>query len=117
MNSLTKVGKIVFAIPFFMFGAFHFMNAGGMEGVVPSYVPGGVFWVYLTGVAHLLAAIAILANKMVRIAGILLGVMLILMGLMVHLPAFIDGNQMEMANLMKNIALAGGAFIIAGLSD
>ena len=40
----TTVARYVFAIPFGIFGLFHFMNASQMAGMVP--LPGGVVWVY-----------------------------------------------------------------------
>lgn len=117
MNALTKSGRIIFALPFLFFGLFHFMGASKMSAVVPEYLPGGVFWVYLTGAAHILASLAMLFNKFAKIASILLAIMLILFALMTHLPAALNGEQMEMANVLKNIALAGGALIVAGLSE
>lgn len=116
MNLLTdKVSKYLYAIPFIVFGLFHFMNASGMAGMVP--IPGGVFWVYLTGIAHLAAAISIIIGKKTRLAGLLLGVMLIIFALSVHLPEIISSggqNAGSMTNFLKDIALAGGAWVIAG---
>ena len=54
MNFLTStLGRALLSLPFFAFGIGHFANAGAMAGMVPSYVPGGVLWVYLTGAALL----------------------------------------------------------------
>lgn len=118
MNStLVNAGRIIFAVPFLFFGLVHFMNAQNMGGMIPEYIPGGAFWVYLTGVAHILAAIAILVKKWVKIATILLAVMLIIFALTIHLPGFLEGNQMELGNILKNIAISGGALVIGGLYD
>lgn len=116
-NTLVNAGRITFAVPFLFFGISHFMNAQSMGGMVPGFLPGGVFWVYFTGVAHILAAIAILIKKYVKIATILLAVMLLIFALAIHLPGFLQGNQMELGNMLKNIALAGGALIIGGIYD
>ena len=115
MNVLTeKVSKYLYAVPFLIFGLFHFMNASQMAGMVP--IPGGVFWVYLTGLAHLAAAISIIIEKKTRLAGLLLGLMLIIFALSVHLPEVIGSggeNANAMSNFLKDTALAGGAWIIA----
>src|ERR1043166_5960693 len=53
----TKVARAAFALPFAVFGLFHFVNANAMAGFVP--VPGGVFWVYFTGAALVAGAVGI----------------------------------------------------------
>lgn len=88
------------------------MNAGAMAGMVP--IPGGVFWIYLTGIAMLAASISIIIEKYTRLACILLGIMLIIFVLSIHLPTVIGGEmQSGMTNLLKDLALAGGAWILA----
>ena len=116
MNVLTdKVGRILYALPFAIFGLFHFMNAGQMAGMVP--IPGGVFWVYLTGLALLAASISMLLEKKTKLACVLLGVMLVIFALSIHLPAVIESggeDAASMTNLLKDLALAGGAWVLGG---
>lgn len=114
MNVLTgSIARYMYALPFGVFGILHFMNASAMAGMVP--IPGGAFWVYLTGVAFLAACISILIEKQTRLACILLGVLLIIFVLSIHLPAVIGGEmQPSMTNLLKDLALAGGAWLLAG---
>ena len=38
----TTIARIIFAIPFLIFGLNHFMKADMMAGMVPSFLPGGV---------------------------------------------------------------------------
>ncbi len=68
MNNLKNVGRIVFAIPFAIFGLMHLMMANNMAGMVPTYVPGGVFWVYLTGLALVAATISIISKKQILLS-------------------------------------------------
>lgn len=114
MKALTgSVARIIFGLPFAVFGILHFINASAMAGMVP--IPGGVFWVYLTGIALLAASISILIEKYTRLACILLGIMLLIFVLSIHLPAVIGGEmQPSMSNLLKDLALAGGAWTLAG---
>ncbi|WP_372633369.1 DoxX family protein [Fodinibius sp.] len=113
MGMIEKAGRYLFALPFGIFGLFHFMNAGQMAGMVP--IPGGVFWVYLTGIALLAACISILIEKKARLACILLGVMLLIFVLTIHLPGVLgEGGQSAMTMLLKDTAMAGGAWILAG---
>lgn len=115
MNNLKNVGRIVFAIPFAIFGMMHFMAAGDMTGMVPSWVPGGVFWVYVTGVALIAATISLITKKRIYLASLLLAVLMGVFIMTIHLPAIIGGDQMAMPSLMKDMSLAGGALLIAGL--
>lgn len=118
MNNLPAIGKFMYAIPMAVFGLFHFMNAGSMGGMVPSFIPGGVFWVYLTGAALLAAAVAIIIGKKAKLATQLLGLMLLLFALLIHLVSVMNGNDMSMPSLLKDVALAGGAWYMSGqLSD
>ncbi len=112
----SKIGRYLYALPFGVFGILHFVNAGQMAGMVP--IPGGVFWVYLTGLAMLAACISIVIERKARLATILLGIMLLVFVLSIHLPAVIGGEmQSSMPNLLKDLALAGGAWFIAGQTE
>lgn len=115
MSGLTKqAGRWLFAIPFGIFGLFHFMNASAMSGMIPGYLPGGVFWIYLTGVALLAASVSFIIGQKVRLAGQLLALMLLLFVLLLHLPGALEGDQASTTNLLKDLALAGGALLMAG---
>lgn len=121
MNVLTgSVARILFALPFGIFGLFHFMNGSQMAGMVP--IPGGIFWIYLTGAALIAACVSIIIEKQTWLACILLGVMLVIFVLSMHLPGVINAAseqamQSSMSSLLKDLALAGGAWILAGKYD
>ncbi len=115
----TSVARIIFGIPFLIFGIFHFMKASQMGEMVA--IPPGQFWVYLTGLGHILAAIAFFINKKVKLAALLLALMLLAFILGVHLPMMIgaeggDQFQQQLQAILKNIALIGGALTVAGIN-
>ncbi len=115
---LTKtISRFLFALPIMVFGALHFMNAQGMSMLVPSFIPGGIIWVYLTGLALLAASIAIMANRYAQWASLLLGILLLSFALTVHLPGVMNPDTMaaSLPNLLKDTALSGAAFAFAGL--
>ncbi|MDT8341439.1 MAG: hypothetical protein RQ751_08005 [Longimicrobiales bacterium] len=118
MAALSKVGRFLYAIPMAVFGLLHFMNGAAMAGMVP--IPGGVLWVYVTGAALLGAALAVLTGKQAELATRLLGLMLLIFALTIHLPGVMGApDQMammaSMSNLLKDTALAGGAWILSGV--
>lgn len=112
-------GRIVFSLPLIMFGFSHFMKGADMAGMVP--VPGGVFWVYFTGICLLAGAIGIITNlkNLGSTAALLTGTLLLVFAFTIHLPAMMRATDemsrmMPMLSFLKDLGLAGGAFVIAG---
>lgn len=113
MNGLSFIGKLLLALPMAFFGVAHLSNPNSLSGVVPSYLPMPVIWVYLTGVALILAAVGIIIGKKAKLAAQLLALLLILFAVLVHLPQGLSGNDMEFANFFKNLAIAGGSLFMS----
>ena len=116
MKLLTgKVARILFALPFGIFGVLHFVGASKMAMMVPPYVPGGVLWVYLTGLALIAACIAFIIEQQVYTAGLCLAALLVVFVLTVHVPGLM-GPMMEMSMMamLKDVALIGGCLMMAG---
>ena len=115
MKILTDlIARILFIIPLLGFGSGHLMNAGDMAGMVP--VPGGVFWIYLTGVALLAAAVSIIIKKKAALATLLLGIMLVLFVALIWVPQLgAEDNMNAMTMMFKDLGLAGGALFMSGV--
>jgi putative oxidoreductase len=113
---LSFVGRIIFAIPFLVFGVNHLMMADQMLPMVPAYIPGGIFWVYFTGAAMILAALAIITGKQARSACFGLAVLLLVYIITIHFPGLSNPQMkmMSMINLMKDTGLMGAALFMAG---
>jgi putative oxidoreductase len=111
----NRVARLLFAIPFGIFGIIHLMNADSLLGMVPEFIPGGIVWVYLTGLAFLAASFSIVSQRQVRMASLLLALMLLIFAVTVHLPAVMDGNPSALPNMLKDLSLAGGALLLAGI--
>lgn len=109
MNAVLNIGKFLFAISFLIFGIFHFMNAEAMAGMAF----GSSLLVYLTGLALILATVSILLGRMDKLGTVLLGVFLLLTAFLVHLNGAMAGDQMATAAFLKDMALAGAAWMYA----
>lgn len=109
MNAILSIGKYLYAIPFAIFGIFHFMNAQAMAGMAF----GSAFLVYLTGAALIAATISILIGKLDKLAATLLALFLILTALLVHLQGATAGDQSATSSFLKDLALAGAAMMYA----
>lgn len=118
MNQIipTPVLRVLFALPFFVFGALHFMNAERMKGLVPAYFPGDIIWVYITGILFILSALSFTINKYAKAGGYLLAFVLLVFILTIHLPALMAGNQVALGGLLKDFALMAAAMFIANFS-
>lgn len=117
MTALPTLGRFLYALPFLVFGSFHFMRGSAMAGMVP--IPGGVFWVYLTGIALVAASLAIMSGKKAVLAAQLLGLMLLIFAVGIHLMGVLNApdaaaQQASMSNLLKDTALAGAAWFMSG---
>ena len=85
-DRLAQVGRCVFALSMAMFGAQHFKFATFIATLVPSWIPGHLFWAYFTGAAMLAAAVAIAATRYAHLAAASLGIMFLLWVLLLHAP-------------------------------
>lgn len=120
MKQLHNLGRFLFAIPLVIFGLNHFMNASMMQNYVPGFIPGAVFWVYLVGVALILAAVAIMIKKQVLLACNLLALMLLIFVATMHVPGFLAGGDYAATAMtmgLKDLMLAGGALVIGHFFD
>lgn len=119
MNIPTLLlGRILLAVPFLVFGVMHFPGAAQMSGIVPSWIPGGVLWVYLTGAAQIAAGIAFITGKQARLAGLLTALMLFIFVVTIHVPGLSNPamSQMAFMSILKDLGLAGGALLISHLA-
>ena len=86
---MSRVSIVLLALVMAVFGIYHFMYPQNLVGYVPSFLPAaGNLWVYIPGAAFILAAIAFITNKMVRIAGYLLAILLFIFVLTIHVPNY-----------------------------
>ena len=113
----SRIAVIILAIVMIVFGVYHFMAPQTLMGYVPDFLPGGIIWVYFAGAAFILAAIAFIAHKQVRLAGYLLALLLVVFVLTIHLPNYlhagsVDMKQAEFVNILKDTALAAFALYI-----
>lgn len=116
MNNFTgNAGRIIFGIPFVLFGVGHLMNASAMGGYVP--IPGGMIWIYVTGIAMILAGIAAITKIQGKLAMILLAILLFIYIATIHIPNLMKPETMQMGlmGLYKDMGLLGGALILAGI--
>ncbi|HYJ62483.1 MAG TPA: hypothetical protein VEV62_01980 [Parafilimonas sp.] len=122
LHIMSRISIVLLALVMAVFGVYHFVYPQNLVGYVPSFLPAaGNLWVYIPGAAFILAAIAFITNKMVRVAGYLLAILLFIFVLTIHLPNFMNAGdpgvrQNALINLLKDTAIAAFAMHIAANS-
>jgi putative oxidoreductase len=121
MNNLSTIGRILFAIPFAVFGLNHFLFLSFYIGNVTSFIPLGPYTIILTGIFLIMASISIVINKYVKVSTILLAVLLLIFILTIHIPGLLNSDlsgpewKMAFIELLKDTSLMGGSLMIAGM--
>jgi uncharacterized membrane protein len=96
-------------------GLSHFVYTGITASMVPAWLPGHVFFAYLTGIGHFAAGLGILFSIVPRLAAALEAGMLCSFALLVQLPGVFSatpGGQQWM-KLLVTTALAGAVWTVA----
>ena len=114
---VSRIAIWLLAIVMLVFGFYHFRHPENMLVYVPTYLPGGIAWVYFVGTAFILASIAFMINRFVSLAGYLLAALLIIFVILIHWPTYRHAGDEEMrqlafVNLLKDTAIAGFAIYI-----
>ena len=116
-KALLIIGRILFSIMLMVFGYDHFLYTEFVATLVPGWIPGHTFWTYFGAVALIGSGLCILLKIKIRLAGILLGIMLLLWLILLHIPRAIadpdSGKGNEITSVFQALAFSGIAFVIA----
>jgi len=117
MNNFTTIGRILFAIPFGLFGINHLFLYDWYVGNFTSFLPIGPFSVVTTGIIMILVSISIITKKYITLSTQVLAVMLLIFIAAIHIPHLINGEDTTMVTitLLKDISLIGGSLMISGM--
>lgn len=114
-DRFAMCGRFLFAIPMVAFGWQHFIYAPFIANLIPSWIPGHLFFTYFTGVAFIVAAASIVTKIQAPLAATLLGLMFLLWVVVLHAPRVAGRlhNGDEWSSLFVALAFAGGSFVVA----
>lgn len=118
MKNLSAIGRILFAIPFFIFGINHFLMMDYYVGMLTSFVPLGPYTIILTGVVMIIASISIITRKYIVQSTLALATLLLLFIVTIHIPHLLNGSDrtVTLIAFLKDISLLGGSLMIAGMN-
>jgi uncharacterized membrane protein len=111
----SKLGRWLFAGCMVIFGVQHFMYSGFIATLVTPWIPGHLFWVYVTGVGMIVAGLCIAIKKLGGLAATWLGIMFLLWVIVLHGPRVAAHlrNADELSSLLVALAMGGASFVVA----
>jgi len=115
LERFIPLGPFFLATFLILCGIEHFIYVEFVTSLVPSWIPGGVFWTYFTGVALIAGGAGIIVPITSRLAGGLTGLMIFLWVLLLHIPRAASdlSNSNETTAVFEALAFSGVAFIVA----
>ncbi len=117
IDKVVALTYLCFAIPLAVFGALHLSSGKSMLSMVPSYMPGRLFWIYFVGFALIGASLSIATKTQVRWSGLLFGIMMFLFVAMVHFPGAVRaGGRIPWTIVIRESSFGGGAWVLAGIA-
>ncbi len=115
--TLSRSGRILFAIAFACFGAHYLVFASGLSAAPPGppWFPEHRWLSWISGVCLLCVSVILAINWKARLSGLLLGIALLLRVVVIHLPKLFANvhDPGPWTSGGEILALSGGAFIIA----
>jgi len=98
-------------------GALHFPYAKYVAGLIPSWIPGHMFWTYFAAIALIAGGIGVVVPRTARVAATLSGIMLFSWVFLVHIPLAISTHTVsEVSRGFQAMQDSAVAFMLAGWS-
>ena len=117
LDRIVALTNLCFAVPLAVFGAEHFSLGSSMIGLVPKYMPLRLLWIYVVGVALIIASLSIATKIQVQWSGLLFGIMMFLFVAMIHLPgAVANGERNVWTIVVREMSFGGGGWVLAGIA-
>lgn len=120
MKNISLLGRILYALPFAVLGLNHYFMVDFYTGMLSSFIPGGVYTVFLTGFIMIAAAVFIIIKRFVKEATLALAILLCLYILTIHIPHLFDSQiqlQQVLMPMFKDISLLGGSLLILSMCN
>jgi len=122
MDILIKAARLFYAICMAGLAFQQFFYADFRPVIFPTWpsgIPGLAIWAYLSSIIFIVSAVAIVLGKRAREVSLVLGGILLLLFCFGYVPyeLFVEPYSKHLGtwtNPLKELALSGGAFVIAG---
>ena len=120
-DELLLIGRIVFSLTFLLYGVRHLTQTEGSTAYAAyKKVPAPRLMVLFTGVAMVIGGLAVIFGFWMDAAALGIAIFVIASGLFMHRfweEDDVQTRQIEMAQFMKNVSIAGAALILVAVSE
>jgi len=115
LDKIIALAPVFLAVPIAVFGTEHFVFAQSVATMVPSWIPGHMFWALFVGACLISTALSLVVDKYAGLAAALFGVMVLLFELLISIPAVAGapGNRILWAVALRDFSFSGGALAYA----
>lgn len=122
MGRITSLALTLFGLAMVAFGVQHLVYSDFVTRVVPKIpmaIPWRPVWADLTGLLLIAGGVEILWRRRTRIAGLLLGALMLLSFVLLYVPLLFSTQLLGglWTNAGKALSMSGGAFLIAALAS
>jgi uncharacterized membrane protein len=110
-----RIADILYGLALIAFGLSHFAYLELTAPLVPSWLPGAVFWAYFTGVVYIVTGIAIVIGVAASLAAAVSALQIALITVLVWGAIAIAGNMSELhwQETVVSWALTAAAWVVA----
>ncbi len=116
LDKILPFGRLFYVLPLAAFAGEHFVFSKVMTGMIPSWIPGHLFWIYFVGCALVAAGLSIITKILGEWSGVLLGIMMASFVLLLHIPRVMANprDRISWAVALRDLTFSGAAFAFAG---
>jgi len=115
LDKAYPLGRVCLAVPIAVFGMEHLTSPMTIMQLVPSWMPGKLFWTYFVGIALIAAALSFIFRIGIRLSATVLGIMFFCFVAMMDIPGSIAAphNRFAWALAARESAFGAGGIILA----
>jgi uncharacterized membrane protein len=115
LNKVVALANLCFAAPLAVFSMEHFFDARSIMQLVPAFMPWHLFWTYVVGLGLLAASLSIATKILVRLSGLLFGIMMFTFVAMMDLPGALSTphDRIAWVLLCRELSFGAGGWCLA----
>ena len=114
-DKLLLFGPLFYAMPLAAFGTEHFTQTKAIASIIPAWIPGHLFWVYLIGSCFIAAALSLVTGIQTRLTASLVALTFFLFVSLMFFPVWLrhPENRLGLTIVMRETSFSGGALGLA----